>query len=162
MLHVLKHQTWGLEWVKCQSLSHMYTNREFLNSVPFSWTAFVYPSKYLLTPRSSWSSFVNETSWSCWQRTLFPAHHLHLAGQESDTSTCPFENWCWLRHWTHWTEADRPKTAETTHNAFPAKGYGLSFSHISFLTGLSHWLSWRPTDVGAIVPLKSSLMEHIY
>lgn len=101
------------------------------------------------TLRSSWSSIVNETSWSFWKRTLLPAHHLHLAGQESDTSTCPLENWCWLRCWAHWTETNRPKTAEAAHTAFPAKGYGLSFSHISFLMGLSHWLSWRPMGCGS-------------
>lgn len=53
--------------------------------------------------------------------------------------------------------------AEAAHNSSPAKGHELSFSHISFLQGPFltgyHENQWH---LGSTVPLKSSLMEHIF
>lgn len=147
MFWSMRHGDFGC--VKCHSPSHMHTNRIssfsslFLNSLHLSLQIPMNLKIYLvihcqlalagLSGRGPYSP--SPSSAHCWPRIR------HL--------TCPFETWCWLKNWTHWTETAWCKTAGTAHNSFPAKGYEFSSSHISFLMGLFHWLSWKPKGFGS-------------
>ena len=165
MLHVLKHETWGLQLHQVLfSVSHVHKwritsfNSLFLNSLRLFPQMPINPKICLvilcplapadLSGRRPYSP--SPSSVPCWPSI----RRLNLSLWE----------FRWLRPWIHWTNSPISVwAAEAAHNSSPAEGHELSFSHISFLLGLFlagyHENQW---SLGLTVPLKSSLMEHIY
>lgn len=109
---LLKHETWW-HWLYEAPFPVSCVQRDLLQ--------FPFPEQPLPTPPNAYwgrdllghplSVSISLSFW--WGPHLF-THHLNLAGQESHTSSCPFNSWCWLTA-PNILDLDHPKQRQDIH-----------------------------------------------